>query len=250
MIESMTHKIIYSAHQPDLLPYSGFFYKMAHAHIFDLKIWDQYVNKGYQRRVMMRGSWASLPLEPTSSTVPINTLRLKPEAAEYLATQIYNRYRLGQGKALMWDERGEDLCEFIRSLRTLSLWEFNFQLILYVRDLLGINTPLGIGHPPEPELRGSRSVIDAMTYYPGDLAYLSGTGARTYMGDCQEFHDAGIPVIWSNHKHVTGDSIVTVLMDHEDALSIVLKEHESEPTYAAMRQVPHILDRGHRGDNE
>ena len=35
---------IYAAHQPDLLPYSGFWYKMAKADVFDLKIWDQFVD--------------------------------------------------------------------------------------------------------------------------------------------------------------------------------------------------------------
>ena len=53
--------MLYSAHQPDLLPYSGFFYKMANADVFDLKIWDQYVNRGYQRRVMMRGPLGQHP---------------------------------------------------------------------------------------------------------------------------------------------------------------------------------------------
>ena len=61
--------MIYAAHQPDLLPYSGFWYKVAKADVFDLKIWDQYVHKGYQRRVTMRGTWVTLPLVKGPVTV-------------------------------------------------------------------------------------------------------------------------------------------------------------------------------------
>jgi hypothetical protein len=201
---------------------------MAHADVFDVKIWDQFVNRGYQRRVTMRGSWVTLPLEPGSSTESIKNKRVKPEAADYLATQIYNRYRMGQGKARYWNERGDALVNEIASIRTLSLWEFNFHLILYVRDVLGIKTPVGIGQPPNPDLRGGDSVIDAMRAWPGEKTYLSGPGARAYMGDCAQFKAADIPVVWSNHEHTTGDSIVTVLLDHEDPLSIVLKEREQK----------------------
>ena len=84
--------MLYSAHQPDLLPYSGFFYKMAKADVFDLKIWDQFVNRGYQRRVMMREKWATIPLEPGSSHDPIFDKRVKPEAAQVLADQVLARY--------------------------------------------------------------------------------------------------------------------------------------------------------------
>ena len=77
--------MLYSAHQPDLLPYSGFWFKMAHADVFDLKVWDQYVNRGYQRRVNMRGRWANIPLEPGSSTDSIFEKLVKPEAASVLA---------------------------------------------------------------------------------------------------------------------------------------------------------------------
>ena len=87
--------LIYSAHQPDLLPYTGFFYKMFHAHVFDLKIWDQYVNRGYQRRVMMRDKWATIPLEPGSSTESIFDKRVKPEAAETLVQHIDDARKLG-----------------------------------------------------------------------------------------------------------------------------------------------------------
>ncbi|MBD4563452.1 hypothetical protein GUG69_02530, partial [Xanthomonas citri pv. citri] len=41
-------------HQPDLLPYSGFWYKMAVSDAFIVSRHDQFQKQGYQRRVRMR----------------------------------------------------------------------------------------------------------------------------------------------------------------------------------------------------
>ena len=69
-----------------------------------------------------------------------------------------------------------------------------------------------------------------MQAFAGPLSYLSGTGGRTYMGDCEEFDEAGIPVIWSRHRAVTGDSILSVIFDYEDPMSVVLAEPTEAPT--------------------
>ena len=45
-----------AGHQPDLFPYTGFWYKMAHTDIFDLAVHDQFQERGYQRRVNMAGA--------------------------------------------------------------------------------------------------------------------------------------------------------------------------------------------------
>lgn len=46
-------------HQPGLLTYSGFWYKMAVSDAFVVSRHDQFQKQGYQRRVRMRGTWAS-----------------------------------------------------------------------------------------------------------------------------------------------------------------------------------------------
>ena len=43
------------------------------------------------------------------------------------------------------------------------------------------------------------------------------------MGDDPEadFREAGLELVWSDHQHTTGDSIVTVLLDDDDPMSVV-----------------------------
>jgi hypothetical protein len=216
--------MIYSAHQPDLLPYSGFWYKMAKADVFDLKVWDQFASKGYQRRVKMREQWVTLPLEKTSDTDPIFSKRLKPNATSYLADEVIKRYTHSRRKPMMWDKYGEMICDEILSIKTDALWDLNFQLVLLVRDILGITTPVTFSRPASPGLRGSQGIVDVIQNFSVPMKYLSGQGGRSYMGNCQEFKEAGIPVIWSQHQAVTGDSILSVIFDYEDPLAVVLAE--------------------------
>lgn len=215
--------MIIASHQPDLLPYSGVFYKLAKADLFDVKIYDQFVDRGYQRRVKMREHWASVPVTKSSTRLPITDVRIDPvDAPDTLIKTIQGRY---QG-APFYKERAPQLLDLISDIRTNRLWQFNFELFLGVRDMLGIQTPVSISVPTVGG--GSVGLVSVLTRYQNGspLTYLSGTGAKVYMGDCQEFTDAGIEVEFSRHMPVTGDSICTVLMDHEDPLSVVLREEE------------------------
>lgn len=236
---------IYAAHQPDLLPYTGFWYKMAKADLFDIKIWDQFVYKGYQRRVTMREAWVTLPLVKGPVTDPINVKQITPAAPGHLADAIVKRYTHAARKPRFWSRHGPRICDEVLSIKTDLLWEFNFQLILLVRDILGIETPLTFSRPTRPGLRGSAGIISVIQAFEGPMDYLSGLGGRSYMGDCQEFTDAGIGVIWSRHKAVSGDSILTALFDTEDPMSAVLAENDRHggatslpPTGALHRGVP------------
>jgi hypothetical protein len=209
-------------HQPDLLPYSGFFHKMAMADVFEIGIYYQYSKSGYQRRVKMREQWAAVPLLGTPGHIPIREVRIDPErAGATLIDIIRGRY----AGAPYWKLRGDDLLGLIENSRTDRLWQFNLDLILGVRDMLGIATPISIGSP----LKGvkTEAVVHGLQQYGRDVHHLSGPGARVYMNENGEFDDAGITFGFTRHAPVTGDSIVTVLMDYADPLEIVLREEDA-----------------------
>lgn len=219
----MTHV---TTHQADLLPYSGFWFKMAKADLFDLKIYDQFQARGYQRRVMMRDKWASIPVVGNPTRARICDVRIDPvQARDALTNLITGRYRGSRN----WHLMGKTLIDMIGDIHTEHLWQFNMSLILGVRELLGITTPVSISVAPEG--RGSVGLVSVLRNYNA-TNYLAGTGGRGYMGDCAEFDEAGIAVQWSTHRAVTGDSIVSVLMDYDDPLSVVLAEHDAEELLA------------------
>jgi hypothetical protein len=206
-------------HQPDLLPYSGFFHKMALADVFEIGIYYQYSKSGYQRRVKMRDQWAAVPLVGNPGHIPINEVRIDPDRAGVtLADIIRGRY----AGAPYWKLRGSEVLDLVYSVHTDKLWEFNLELLLGVRDMLGITTPIAIGSP----LKGAKTeaVVHGLQQYGRDVHHLSGPGARVYMNENGEFDDAGITYGFTRHLPVTGDSIVTVLMDYRDPLEVVLRE--------------------------
>lgn len=209
--------ITVAAHQPDLLPYSGFWYKMAKADVFDVLVHDQYVQRGYQRRVKMRGEWASIPVAATSGLVPITEVRIDPdEGPRQLRNVIGGRY----GGSKHYDRVGPLLLSMIEDIHTDRLWQFNLELIMGVRELLGITTPIAISAPKT--LKGAAGLAEAMSRYGTEVTYLSGTGGKNYMGECEDFTARSVKVEWSPHVAATGDSIVTVLMDYDDPMEIIL----------------------------
>jgi len=210
--------MIVAGDQVDLLPYSGFWYKMAKADLFDLQIFDAFQPRSYQRRVMMRGSWASIPVIGSPSRSPICEVRILPaQTREVLTDLIRERYR----GARNWRKYGPRILDMVNEIHTEHLWQFNLNLILGVRELLDIKTPISIARPPVG--RDGAGLAHVMKQYNA-TTYLSGTGGRAYMGDCEEFHEYGIKVEWSAHQPVTGDSILSVLMDYDDPMAIVMSE--------------------------
>jgi hypothetical protein len=211
--------ITVAMHQPDLLPYSGFWHKMALADVFEIGIYYQYSKSGYQRRVTMRERWAAVPLLGTPGHIPIRDVRIDPErAGSTLIDIIRGRY----AGAPYWKLRGDDLLGLIESVHTDKLWVFNLELLLGVRDMLGITTPIAVGAP----LKGAKTeaVVNGLRAYGDTVHHLSGPGARSYMNENGEFDDAGITFDFTRHDPVTPDSIVTVLMDYADPLEIVMRE--------------------------
>jgi hypothetical protein len=213
--------MIVSAHQPDFLPYSGFFYKLAKSDAMEVKLFDQFLKSGYQRRVTMRDRWCSLPyVKPQHHETPIIDVPIRcDEAKRELAKFVHHTYV----HAPLYREVREWFYPTLEAIDAEWLWEFNVALIYAVRDYLGIKTPLHFGGPQQARRVDGLIELFLRDYGRG-TTYLSGPGARSYMGEGREFADAGIELQFTNHRPVTGDSIMSVLMDHPDPLAVVMEE--------------------------
>lgn len=210
---------VIAGHQPQILPSTRYFYKMAKADVLDLRHQAQFT-VGYIHRVKMRDKWFTLPLSPKPGQFDtIDTVHVDlPKAKELFRRTLQGRY----GGAKFYKARAADLIDKFDSLESDLLWEINFEMLVYVRDLLGITTPIQLG---VPSIGGkAEGVLSTLRAYPDCDAYLSGMGARNYMGDCAIFKEAGIEVIWSQHDPISDDSIVTILMDYSDPIDYVLRE--------------------------
>lgn len=211
-------------HQPDFLPYSGFWFKMLHSDVFVLAVHDQFQKHGYQRRVRMRDSWVSHQLVGKPALCPIDTIDVAPGWQGRLVDAIRGRY-LG---ARRFKDRGVELLGRIEAAEGSSLVEVNRALIDVVRDMLGITTPLVVTEPPTKH--GTERLIEQVKMV-GGTEYLSGSGGAAYMGEdaADRFAAQGLTLSWSAHHHLTGDSIVTVLLDYDDPMTAITNTAEVSP---------------------
>jgi hypothetical protein len=210
--------MIVASRPVDLLPSSDFWYKMAHADLFDLRIFDPLHPSSSQRRVMMRGRWVSIPVVGGAAGTLVSQARILPvETPRVLTELVTERYE----GARHWSRYGRRVVDLINEVHTDHLWQFNLHLILGIRELLDIRTPVSIGRAPmRPEGDGPGSVV--ADYHA--TTYLSETAGRAYLGGDDRDERDGLAIAWSAHRPVTGDSILSVLMDHDDPLSVVLAE--------------------------
>lgn len=207
------------ASQPaDLLPSSGFWYKMANADLFDLRIFDPIHPRGPQRRVMMRGRWASIPIISGPPGSLISEARILPAETPYALTELVaDRYK----GAKHWARRGPQVIDMINQVHTEHLWQFNLHLILGIRELLDIRTPVSIGRAPIGN--GGTGLASVMAAYNA-TTYLSETAGRAYIGGDESYEQSGVNIAWSAHRPVTGDSILSVLMDYDNPKAVVMAE--------------------------
>jgi hypothetical protein len=205
-------------HQPDLLPYSGFWFKMATCDTFILSVHDQFQKHGYQRRVKMRDAWCSHQLIGKPAMVPINTVEVADGWQQRIADVIRGRY----AGSRHFTTRGAELVDGILGCDGRMLDEVNIAMIEVVRGMLGIETPLVVTDAPTKV--ATERLIEQVRMVSG-TGYLAGQGGKAYMGDDPgaRFAEEGLALLWSDHQHTTGDSIVSVLMDEDDPMELVLR---------------------------
>ena len=145
MLPDGKQEFVVASHQPDLLPYTGFWHKMAHADIFELAVHDQFQDKGYQRRVTMRGQWANVPLLDRRRG-PIIDLRVTPDSGGHLWDTIRGRY----ATARFYKTRRAMVHEWLeKAFVDDRLWVVNASLIASVAEYLSIDTPIVRAEPQE-----------------------------------------------------------------------------------------------------
>ena len=175
--------LILSGHQPTLLPYPGFFYRMYHSNIMDICPYDPLSRHSdrYQHRVKIgrddNWRWLTLPIE-ASSNCSIMDAKLKAHLLGERWTElehVYSNYPL-------WSQYKDGLKEIFFGYK--YLWELNLRLIIWLRDLLGIKTYLSISYSSDGHDTTERIASQFQNY--GSVIYLAGKGSMEYL-DMQKY---------------------------------------------------------------
>lgn len=209
--------MIVSVHQPQYLPWLGYFDKIDRADIFVLLDNVQFKKNEWQNRNRIKtaqgSQWLTVPVGYKFPQL-INEVEINnKDRWQYRQRQaIISNYK----KATYWSL----LEEFFEEI-FLSNWQYISQLNIHVvkklAALLDITTPIHVvselgEFPKDPDER-----LIALTKYFNADTYLAGGGGRGYM-NMEKYAKNGIKVIFQKYEHPVYDQLFG---DFEPFMSVV-----------------------------
>lgn len=187
-------------HQPNYLPWIGYFDKMDQVDKF--VILDKAFNsnsRSYTNRNKVKtphGSiWLTVPI--TKKEIPINEIRIDNNQnwKEKHWKIIQSYYKRGK----YWNDYKEGF-EQIYLTEWEKIADLNIALINHIKDLLNIKTDILLESEFQINFgKGSTRNLNIVKHLNGKT-YLSGTGARAYNNE-KEFEENNIQLIYQDFKH-------------------------------------------------
>lgn len=190
-------------HQPDFMPYLGFFHRLIHADIFVILETAQYVD-GTSRSWMSRDKiktekgeqWIKVCVQKAPRQTPIKDILLVEDDKwkKNNLGLLHQNYR----KAPFYKE----VLPYVEKLYSGEykyFWNFSFASIKMLMELFDIDIETRFSSDLDPQGKNNEMIVDIMNKL-GAKTYLSGTGAEDYY-DPEVYEKAGIRVIWQDFKH-------------------------------------------------
>lgn len=246
----MVQNKIVAIHQPNFLPWLGFFHKYLISDVFIIGDSFQqpktngnwttrvYLMMNKERRYLMR------PMNRKfSGVIRVNEVKIHPNP---LWVKKTNRTIEQNYKAAPYFKEVMPVVSDILRYETDLLWKFNLYTITKLLDNLRISTDkiviqsdLGLDHLWKTELN---SYLIEMTKAVGGNIYLSGDGSDGYQNE-EVFDKAGIQIQYTKYKHpvynqfntkefVPGLSIIDSLMNlgFEGTRKLLLESAKENPS--------------------
>lgn len=200
-----------AAHQPNFLPYLGFFDKMRAVNelgtepgVFVVRDDCQFVRKDFQNRNRIRtySDWMWLQVPVNDQFAPIRDIKIihsgkingRENWIKFHKRMIWNNYR-----RTPFFEKFYPVLDDIYSDSAESLRDFNFRIISYLAGCFGIKTKTVFASELGVSGRSASETLAKMARAVGADAYLSGPGGREYL-DISEF-GSDVKVLFQKYNH-------------------------------------------------
>lgn len=189
-------------HQPDFMPYLGFFDRLLKADIYVVFDNVQYVrsSRGWTSRDKIKTQngekWISVSTQKAARDTAINQILLSKDGGwrEDNLNLIHENYK----KSPYYGEIMAYISE-LYNFQCERMMDFNLQSIKMLLQLFDIHIDIVIASELKPTGKSNTLIIDIMKKL-GCTKYLSGVGARDYYVP-ELYEQAGIEVIWQDFKH-------------------------------------------------
>jgi len=191
--------MVVSIHQPQYLPWLGYFDKIDRADVFVFLDNVQYKKNEWQNRNRIKTAQGSQWLTvPVLYHFPERILEVEINARVNWSRKHLQALRTNYAKARFF-ERWFPLFEALYKREWRRLVDLNVECVQCLTQALGIDTPLRIASEFELSEEPTERLIDLCRLVGADT-YLAGSGGRAYM-DLPRFEAAGIEVWFQAFDH-------------------------------------------------
>ena len=184
-------------HQPDFVPWPGFFQRLLDCDLFILLDDAQYEKNGWQNRDRIKtahgAKWISLPVAKGPLGQLIREVKLAPVPGwqDKLLNQVRESYR----RAPHFEPFFSEFEELLRAPH-LHMADLNESLIRWLMGKYGIDVPLQRSSAFGVQEQKNERLIQLLKA-AGATRYITGAGSRNYL-DEGLFGHHGIEVLWQS----------------------------------------------------
>lgn len=195
--------MIIAIHQPNYLPYLGFFDKMKKSDIFVIHDDCQFIKKSWAHRNKIRiyDGWKWLTVPVIKEEIPIKEIRIinepqknKPHWSKVHFREIHANYAKTEYFSIYEDE-----IKRIYETRYEKLMDLNMALIKFLLKAFDIDTKIVFSSDLNLKSKHTQKLVDIVELLGGDT-YLSGDQAHDYLDSTLSLF-GNIKVVFQNYKH-------------------------------------------------
>lgn len=215
-------------HQPDFMPYLGFFHRLLQCELFVILDHVQFSRGGWHNRDQIKTAygprWLTVPVRKAGHAyAPINQTSLKNDEnwrAKHLR-QIEEAYREAAFFKPIFAEVSE-----IYAGGEERMVDFNVRGLRWLMEKFDTQLPVVFSSNLDPQGKSNAMLVDILSKV-GATTYLSGVGARAYY-DPVPFDEAGIRVIWQEFRHPTYPQLHEDFVPYLSSLDLLMNVGEAE----------------------
>ncbi len=194
--------MIVAGHQPNYLPYLGFFDKMRRSDVFIIEDDVQFERQGFTNRNRIMTSdgvrWLSVPIEHANKSIPIKEVKIANEGEPDWQNRHWLTLKHSYCKAPHWSQFS-DFFKGTYEQRWDYLIDLNMHLIRGLMSFLNIDKPLVLSS--ELGVSGKKTeLIIAQCKRLGADTQLAGPGCKEYI-DNKRFEEEGIKLTFQDFVH-------------------------------------------------
>ncbi len=193
--------MILSVHQPQYLPWLGFFHKIAKSDIFVFLDDVQYKKREFQNRNKIRTKdgwlWLTVPVITKGKYIQ-KILEVEIDNTSNWTYEHFRSIELNYSGAKFYKEH-RSFFESLYNKKWEKLIDINLEIIKYLMNFWNINTPIYFSSSLNLESTKTQRIIDICKHFKADT-YLSGAGGKGYLEE-ELFQKNNIKLLYQNFEH-------------------------------------------------